>query len=75
MKPRLRGLSHELAFFLALPLGVALVLEADTPRGRVAAIAFAASVAAMFGASGLYHRVDWPDARLLTLLYRRNNPR
>ena len=26
MKPRLRGLSHELAFYLALPLGVALVL-------------------------------------------------
>jgi hemolysin III len=65
VKPRLRGLSHELAFYLALPLGVALVLEADTSRGRVAAIVFAASVAAMFGASGLYHRVDWPDARRL----------
>src|SRR5947209_8343115 len=63
MKPRLRGLSHELAFYLALPLGVALVLEADTGRGRAAAAVFAASVAAMFGASGLYHRVDGPDAR------------
>jgi hemolysin III len=31
----------------------------DTPRGRVSAIVFAASVAAMFGASGLYHRVNW----------------
>ena len=65
VKPRLRGLSHEIAFYLALPLGVALVLEADTGRGRAAAGVFAASVAAMFGASGLYHRVDWTDKRRL----------
>src|SRR5439155_15254964 len=45
VKPRLRGLSHELAFYLALPLGGALVLEADTGRGRAAAAVFAASVA------------------------------
>jgi hemolysin III len=65
VKPRLRGVSHEIAFFLALPLGVALVLEPDTGRGRLAAIVFAASVAAMFGASGLYHRVEWSEARRL----------
>ena len=62
-KPRLRGLSHEIAFFLALPLGVALVLEPETTRGRVSAIVFAASVAAMFGASALYHRVTWSPGR------------
>ena len=65
VKPRLRGRSHEVAFYLALPLGAALVLEAHTGRGRAAAIVFATSVAAMFGASALYHRVDWPDARRL----------
>lgn len=65
VKPRLRGRSHEVAFYLALPLGAALVLEAHTSRGRVAAIVFATSVAVMFGASALYHRVDWPDARRL----------
>jgi hypothetical protein len=63
VKPRLRGVSHQVAFFLALPLGVALTFEADTFRGRVAAIVFGASVAAMFGASGLYHRVTWSSAR------------
>jgi hemolysin III len=62
-KPRLRGLSHAIAFVLVLPLGVALALNVHTPRERVAVIAFAASVAAMFGASGLYHRVDWSAAR------------
>jgi hemolysin III len=65
VKPRLRGVSHQIAFYLALPLGVVLTLEADTPRGRAAAIVFAVSVATMFGASGLYHRVDWPAARRL----------
>ncbi len=63
VKPRLRGLSHEIAFVLVLPLGAALSLEVHTSLGRIAAIVFAASVAAMFGASGLYHRVTWSEAR------------
>ena len=62
-KPRLRGISHALAFVASLPLGLALVLEADTGRALVAASIFAASVAAMFGASALYHCIDWPQAR------------
>jgi hemolysin III len=63
VRPRFRGVSHRIAFFLTLPLGVALVLEVDTATGRAAAIAFGASVATMFGASALYHTVNWPDAR------------
>jgi hemolysin III len=63
VKPRLRGLSHEIAFFLVLPLGAAINFEVHTPRGRVSAIVFAASVAAMFGASSLYHRVSWSPRR------------
>ena len=58
-RPRLRGLSHELAFFVSLPPGVVLVLETNTHTGRIAAIAYAAAVAFMFGSSGLYHRVTW----------------
>jgi hemolysin III len=58
-RPRLRGLSHELAFFVSLPLGAVLVLETDTHTGRIAAIAYAVAVAFMFGSSGLYHRVTW----------------
>src|SRR5439155_664311 len=63
VKPRLRGLSHAVAFMLALPLGAALTLEAETARGRIAALVFAASVVAMFGLSGLYHCLDWPDPK------------
>jgi hemolysin III len=63
-RPALRGRVHQFAFFGALPLGAALALIPDTTRGRAAAIAFAASVAAMFGASALYHRITWsPGAR------------
>jgi hemolysin III len=62
-RPRFRGVSHRIAFFLTLPLAAVLALEVDTAAGRVAAIAFGASVAAMFGASALYHTVTWPDAK------------
>jgi hemolysin III len=61
IKPRLRGISHAAAFVVALPLGVLLGFYADTIRERVAVIAFAASVAAMFGLSAVYHRGNWPD--------------
>jgi hemolysin III len=60
--PRLRGVFHTHAFYLALPLGVALTVEAPTSRARTAAIVFAVSVAAMFGTSSLFHRIDWSSA-------------
>jgi len=62
-KPRLRGVLHEWAFYVAIPLGVATGLAVDTPRGKVAAAVFAGSVVAMFGASALYHRVSWRPAQ------------
>jgi hemolysin III len=64
IKPKLRGVFHELGFYAALGLGVALVLTADPGRARVAAIVFASCVAACFGASALYHRPTWrPNVR------------
>jgi hemolysin III len=61
-RPKLRGLSHQIAFFVALPLGVVLVLEARGADGRSAAITYAATVAFMLGASGFYHRRTWSAA-------------
>ena len=58
-RPRLRGVFHQYAFFASLPAGLALVATAPTPSARFAATAFAASVAAMFGVSAVYHRVTW----------------
>lgn len=61
LKPRLRGLLHAAAFLAAVPLGVVLILQAETSLGRAAAVVFAASVVTMFGASGLYHSPPWPE--------------
>ncbi len=58
-KPRLRGVSHQWAFFVSLVTGTALVLSAPTGRATFAAAVYAASVAGLFGASALYHRIDW----------------
>ena len=66
-KPRLRGVFHQWAFVLAVPLGVALGLEAEGARAQVGASVFAASVVAMFGASALYHRPTWTPRRRVWL--------
>ena len=58
-KPRLRGVSHQWAFFVSLALGTSLVLSAPGGRATLAAAVYAVSVAGLFGASALYHRVDW----------------
>ena len=58
-RPRFRGVFHQYAFFVALALGAALVVAADGATARVSALVFSASVAAMLGASALYHRVVW----------------
>jgi hemolysin III len=63
-KPRLRGVLHQGAFVIAVALAPLLIVGADGGRPRLAAAVFAASVAACFGASALYHRVTWsPRAR------------
>src|SRR5215210_2749080 len=61
-KPRLRGVLHQWAFFASLALGTLLVIFAPGGRGTLAAAIYAASVAALFGVSALYHRIDWASA-------------
>jgi hemolysin III len=64
-KPRLRGVSHEWAFFVSLVAGGALVLSAPTGRAAAMAAIYAGSLSALLGVSALYHRVDWrrPEIR------------
>jgi hemolysin III len=59
VKPRLRGVFHELGFYAALATGVPLVLTAEDGRPRAAAVVFSVCVALCFGASALYHRPTW----------------
>ena len=59
VKPRLRGVFHELGFYAAAALAVPVVLTAEPGRGRAAALVFTISLTACFGASALYHRPTW----------------
>ncbi len=64
VRPRLRGVSHEYAFFVSLACGVALILTASDGRARLAATIYAVAVSGLLGTSALYHRVTWrPEAR------------
>jgi hemolysin III len=57
----MRGRLHEIAFFVSLPAGIALIALADTGKARLAAVIFATGLAGVFGASAAYHRVAWSD--------------
>jgi hemolysin III len=59
VKPKLRGVTHEWAFFCSLGFGAALILLAQTPKATLAVAIYAVSLSALFGTSALYHRVNW----------------
>jgi len=63
-KPLWRGRIHQVAFFVSIPAGVALVLVADGGVARVAASVYAISLVALFGASAAYHRGRWTPPTL-----------
>lgn len=63
-KPKLRGVSHEIAFYLSLCAILVLSLRTPTTRTLVATLVYGGCLAFLFGASALYHRPTWtPQAR------------
>jgi hemolysin III len=62
LKPRLRGVLHQWAFFVSVVGGVVLVLAAPAGRATLATGIYAVSVSALFGVSALYHRITWVSA-------------
>ncbi len=64
-KPLLRGVIHEIAAAAALVAWIGLVALAPSPRARLAATVYGATLLALFTVSALYHRPTWaPRARL-----------
>lgn len=64
LRPRLRGVFHQYAFFVSIGFGALLISAASGASERASAIVFAGALAAMFGVSALYHRRTWqPRAR------------
>jgi hemolysin III len=62
-KPLLRGVSHQIAFFVALAGCGALSFLAQGHRAALAAGIYGASLATLFGVSALYHRRHWEPAQ------------
>ncbi|HTT94897.1 MAG TPA: hemolysin III family protein [Solirubrobacterales bacterium] len=70
VKPRLRGVSHEWAFFASLVFGAALIFFAKTPKATLAVAIYAVSLSALLGTSALYHRVNWKRPNVRTWMRR-----
>jgi hemolysin III len=67
--PRLRGVSHSIAFLVAVAAAVLVIVLAPSGRATVAVAIYGAGLMALFGTSALYHR--WPGpARLKPVLQR-----
>lgn len=69
LKPRLRGVSHEIAFFVALVGGAWLVVTAVSAFASAVTAVYAIALALMLGVSASYHRGNRP--RLVELRWKR----
>ncbi len=59
-KPRLRGVSHQIAAFVSVPAAAALALRAKSLAGTAGALVYGVSLVALFTVSSIYHRMYWP---------------
>ncbi len=59
VKPRLRGVSHEIGFFVALVAGACLVATAASTLASGITAIYAVTLALMLGVSASYHRGKW----------------
>ncbi len=64
VKPRLRGVSHQIACFVALVAGALLYVATPVGEARRSVAVYTLSLATLFGVSAAYHRPHWqPRAR------------
>lgn len=59
VKPRLRGVLHEIAFFVSLVSGAWLVWDAPTLSSKLLCLIYACAISLLFGVSALFHRHTW----------------
>src|SRR5512141_1478146 len=69
VKPRLRGVSHEIGFFVALLAGAWLVATAGSVLASGVTAIYAVTLVLMLGVSASYHRGQW--ASLVELRWKR----
>jgi hemolysin III len=61
-KPLLRGVSHEIAAFVAAPASLVLVTTAKSGSAEAGAIVYGASLFTLFAVSATFHRRFWTPA-------------
>lgn len=61
-RPLLRGVSHQLSFFLALPLLYWLVRSAPDAASAAYSAVYSATLLLLLGTSASYHRITWSPA-------------
>jgi hemolysin III len=61
VKPKLRGVIHEISFFVAVVLGPVLVVISSA-SAKIGVTIYSLALAALFGVSALYHRINWTPA-------------
>lgn len=62
VKPLLRGVSHQVSFFVAIVATAVLVVRAGSSPANTAALVFGATLVLLFGTSACYHRISWTPA-------------
>lgn len=58
-RPRFRGVSHRIAFHIAIVAGIVLVASATGAHAFAATAIYAVTLAGMLGTSATLHRRDW----------------
>lgn len=58
-KPKLRGVFHQIAFFVSLMSGAWLVWVAPTTSSKLICLVYACAISLLFGVSALFHRHTW----------------
>lgn len=58
IKPKMRGMLHEVAFFVSLATGPVLVFFSNSGN-RLGTVMYTLTVSNLFGISALYHRPNW----------------
>jgi hemolysin III len=59
--PMLRGVSHAVAFWVAVAAAATLAVLAPTATARASALVYGGGLCALFAASATYHRWRWSD--------------
>lgn len=61
-KPRLRGVSHQYAFFFFTAANALLLWQAIGARAKFGVLVYALSISTLYAASSMYHRGTWSFA-------------